>query len=182
MDTTFAHDGANAAARRRLRILAVVLFTLLLCSLVASAGLWIALSRTRAELAGLAAVRPVEVRRSPPPRAAAIPEIALARPADPPREVPPAAPAPAPAAAQPAEDRLFLLLTVGTRHFAEKQLRLLRQHCRAPLAVYLQRRGRCGWSQCFAIAAREADLDRARSCGVTKGQALRERADFVLVQ
>jgi hypothetical protein len=81
-----------------------------------------------------------------------------------------------------AEDRLLILISVGTRHYAEKQLRALRKHCRAPLAVYLQKRGRCGWSQCFAVAAREADADLARACGATKGQALRERSDFALIQ
>jgi hypothetical protein len=88
----------------------------------------------------------------------------------------------APPAARPPEDRLLILLTVGTRHYAEKQLQLIRQRCSAPVAVYLQRRGRCGWSQCFAVAAREADADRARGCGPAKGQALRDRADFALVE
>jgi len=75
-----------------------------------------------------------------------------------------------------------LLLTVGTRHYAEKQLRLLKQKCRAPLAVYQQRRGRCAWSTCYAVAAREEDAELARPCGETKGQVVRDRKDFAALQ
>ncbi len=193
MARNFTDGVIDAAARRRLRILALALFTLLVCSLAVSAALWITLERVRDDLA---AARATGAKAPPPPaQAAAAP---APRPADPRRgEAAPtaavsaataapavavaAAPATPPGAAA-AEDRLLLLLTVGTRHYAEKQLRLLRQHCRAPLAVYLQRHGRCGWSQCFAVAAREADADLARQCGATRGQALRERADFALVQ
>jgi len=191
MTRDFSDETINGAARRRLRILAVVLFTLLSCSLIVSAALWIALQRVRDDLAVAQAAGAKGVVATRTAQAAA---VQTPRPADPPREPapapalapPPVAPSVAPAApvaaAAPPEDRLLLLLTVGTRHYAEKQLRLLRQHCRAPLAVYLQRRGRCGWSQCFAVAAREADADLARKCGATRGRALRERTDFVLVQ
>lgn len=165
MNRTSQHD-PNAAARRRLRILAAVLFGLLVCSLICSAALWIALDRARGELA--------EAEETPPPKPRVqtrIVELSAPAPApERPAQVRPASP--------PPEDRLLLLLTVGTRHYAEKQLRVLRKHCRAPLAVYLQRRGRCAWSQCFAVAARQADADAARGCGPTKGQALRERTDF----
>ncbi len=173
MNGTNLHD-PNAAARRRLRILAAVLLGLLVCSLICSAALWIALDRAREELA--------QAEEPPRPKsrvqAQAVELSATPAPPERPAEVR----APAPASVAPPEDRLLLLLTVGTRHYAEKQLRQLRKHCRAPLAVYLQRRGRCAWSQCFAVAAREADADLARGCGATKGQALRERTDFALIE
>ena len=156
------YETGEARPLRRLRILAVLLSTLLVGSVVISVALWIALQRTRGELTAAEEVKPAAPAPPPPP----------------PREIAPAKP---PVQAAP-EDRLLILLTVGTRHYAEKQLRTLRQHCRASLAVYLQRRGRCGWSQCFAVAAREADADLARSCGPTKGQALRDRTDFALIQ
>jgi pyruvate/2-oxoglutarate dehydrogenase complex dihydrolipoamide acyltransferase (E2) component len=176
MTRTFAdQDASDAAARRRLRILAVVLFTLLVCSLAISAALWVALRRARENLA---TAEPAH----PKPAVASRPAPAAEAPPAPPAPAVTATPATPPAAAPPAEDRLLILISVGTRHYAEKQLRLLRQRCRAPLAVYLQRRGRCGWTQCFAVAAREADLDLARGCGATKGKSMRERADFVLIQ
>jgi hypothetical protein len=80
----------------------------------------------------------------------------------------------------PEEPRqLVLLLTVGTQHYAEKQLRTLRRRCKAPLHVYQQRRGRCAFSQCWAVAAPAEDGLDLRSCGEVKGQSLRDRKDFV---
>jgi hypothetical protein len=72
-------------------------------------------------------------------------------------------------------------VTVGTRHYAEKQMRAMRKKCPAPLAVYQQKRGRCAWSTCFAVAVPEADAERAHGCGESKGQSLRDRKDFVPV-
>ena len=74
----------------------------------------------------------------------------------------------------------MLLLTVGTRHYADKQLRRLRSRCPARLAVYQQVRGRCAYARCFAIAASAQDEGLTRGCGQVKGQALRDRSDFTL--
>jgi hypothetical protein len=178
--------GSDAAdrlrTRRRLNLLGALLVAALTGSLVLSLALWIELARIRTELGKRQAAEET-VRAAAPQRGLpAAAQSAISAPADP---TPAAAlaPAPPPAATHPvADDRLLLLLTVGTRHFAEKQLGLLRQQCKAPLAVYLQRRGRCAWAQCYAVAARELDSDLARECGKIKGQALRERGDFILVQ
>jgi len=168
-------------SRWRLNLLGALLAATLAASLLLSLALSIGLARTRAELdkraeePGQAASQPrqPEAPRAPPaPAEGAAPVVGSATSAS----TPPAG------GELVAEDRLFLLLTVGTRHYAEKQLRLLRPQCKAPLAVYLQRKGRCAWNQCFVVAAREFDMDRARECGKTTGQALRERADFILVR
>jgi hypothetical protein len=169
-----------------LNALGVVLGTALICALLLSVGLWVKLQRTRAELAE------AEL-------AAEMAEAALARDPEP-EEKPKAAPKagapegtavteavdltggraqPAPQADASQDDQLVLLLTVGTRHYAEKQLRSLRKRCRAPLAVYQQRRGRCGWSQCWAVAVPASEREQARGCGAVKGQALRDRKDFL---
>ena len=179
----------------RFNALGAVLGTALVCALLLSVGLWVKLQRTRvelaeaelaAEMAEAALARDPEPEEKPkaaakaPPAEAAAPE---AEPVDFTGGVTGnlnggfAQPAPAAAAAAP-EDQLVLLLTVGTQHYAEKQLRTLRKRCRAPLAVYQQRRGRCGWSQCWAVAVPAAEREQARGCGAVKGQALRDRKDF----
>ena len=168
----------------RLNALGAVLGTALICALLLSVGLWVKLQRTRAELAE------AEL-------AAEMAEAALARDPEPEEKTRPAprGNAPEPVTAEPEavdlttpraqaqapaqDDQLVLLLTVGTQHYAEKQLRSLRKRCRAPLAVYQQRRGRCGWSQCWAVAVPAADRELARGCGAVKGQALRDRKDFL---
>jgi hypothetical protein len=165
-----------APSRWSLNLLGVLLVATLAGAVVLSISLWIRLERTRAELAeeaGPATEAPV-ARSAPAPQPIETPAEPVEAAATP----PPAAPAAAPAV----EERLVLLLTVGTRHYAEKQLRLLKQKCRASLAVYQQRRGRCAWSTCFAVAAREEDAELARPCGETKGQAVRDRKDFVALQ
>ncbi|MBS2024306.1 MAG: hypothetical protein JST92_18035 [Deltaproteobacteria bacterium] len=78
----------------------------------------------------------------------------------------------------PARDRLVLLLTVGMRPYAEKQLKHLRAKCPARLAVYEQIHGRCRYARCYSIAAPESDQGLSRGCGQVKGQSLRDRADF----
>jgi hypothetical protein len=160
-------------SRWSLNLLGVLLLATLAGAVVLSISLWIRLERTRAELAeeeAPAAVAPL-ARSAPAPQ-----------PIETPAEPMEAAATPPPAAAPAVEERLVLLLTVGTRHYAEKQLRLLKQKCRAPLAVYQQRRGRCAWSTCFAVAAREEDAELARPCGETKGEVVRDRKDFVALQ
>jgi hypothetical protein len=158
-------------------MLSILLVAALAASLLLSLSLWIKLERTRDELAEAAEQAAVA-------RRAGVPETQL-QPAAP-TTAQEAAPSPEPAikepaAAAPAGDRLLLLLTVGTRHYAEKQARELRQKCRAPLAVYQQKRGRCAFATCFAVAVPEASAGLARNCGETKGQTLRERTDFVEV-
>ena len=160
----------EAELRWRPNHLAAVLAVLLILSIASSVLLALKLRKVRADLAEAEA-------------AAEMAESALAqeeqsaglRPVEP----APAGPQPAEARA-PVRERLVLLLTVGTQHFAEKQLRALRKRCQAPLSVYRQVRGRCGWSSCFAVAVPAQDAEAARACGQVKGQALRDRADFVL--
>ena len=171
----------------RLNALGAVLGTALVCALLLSVGLWVKLQRTRAELAEAelaAEMAEAALARDPEPeeKPKAIAKAAAGEAAVP--EAEPvdltggrAQPAQLAAAAGP-EGQLVLLLTVGTQHFAEKQLRSLRKRCRAPLAVYQQRRGRCGWSQCWAVAAPASEREQARGCGAVKGQALRDRNDF----
>ena len=151
-------------------LLALLLAGLLGGSLVLSGVLWFELGRLRAQVeqAEANAVKPA------PPPPAPVERVAAA-------VVPEPAPEPAVEAAPPPQ-RLIILLTVGTRHFAEKQLRLLRQRCNAPLGIYLQRHGRCAFSQCFAVAVREADANLARDCGETSGEALRDSGDFTELQ
>jgi hypothetical protein len=173
----------------RLNALGAVLGTALICALLLSVGLWVKLQRTRAELseAELAAeMAEAALARDPEPEAEARPKAAAKAAAPEPEPVDLTAsrapPAPAEAAAATAAapgDQLVLLLTVGTQHYAEKQLRSLRKRCRAPLAVYQQRRGRCGWSQCWAVAVPAEGRELARGCGAVKGQALRDRKDFL---
>ena len=187
------------ASQWRFNALSAVLATALCCALLFSLALWIKLSRARADLAEAelaAEMAEAAVAREPSAAeddavaragAAAGAAAAGSKIAGAPTKVEAVSLVPAAlaegaqaAANTTASDRLVLLLTVGTQHFAEKQLRRLRKQCRASLAVYQQRRGRCGWSQCFAVAAPEADAGLARGCGQVKGQALRDRGDFVV--
>src|SRR3954469_2704519 len=173
-DTPKVPPVEGAPSRLRLNLVGGLLLATLAGAVALSISLWIRLERTRAELAeeaAPAATAPVAHSVPAPIETPAEPVEAAATP-------PPAPPAAAPAV----EERLVLLLTVGTRHYAEKQLRLLKQKCRAPLAVYQQRRGRCAWSTCYAVAAREEDAELARPCGETKGQVVRDRKDFALLQ
>ena len=163
----------------RFNALSAVLATALCCALLLSLALWIKLSRARADLAEAelaAEMAEAAVAREPSAADHEAPQAATKVDAVSLVPEPPVARA---GAAAPTPDRLVLLLTVGTQHFAEKQLKRLRKQCRASLAVYQQRRGRCGWTQCFAVAAPESDAGLARGCGQVKGQALRDRADFV---
>jgi hypothetical protein len=195
----------DEAPRSRTSALLVLLAIALTGSLLLSLTLWIKLERTRDELAEAAEESAVTRRLAAPavPTSLAAPPVpvssaATAAPVSPtaaavavsptaaavavPQSPMPQSPAAsAPAVSAPAADRLLLLLTVGTRHYAEKQARELRQKCRAPLAVYQQKHGRCAWSTCFAVAVPEADAELARNCGEPKGQALRERTDFIEV-
>lgn len=166
----------QAASPWQLNQLGLLLAVLLLCSLVVSVALALKLSRTRAELAEAEAAAEMAgsaLAREPEEQKALAPAPAAAAPG--------VAPAARAASAAPArEERLLILLTVGTQRYAEKQLRSLKTRCKAPLAVYRQTRGRCGWDQCFAVALPASEAERARGCGQVKGQALRDRADFVL--
>ena len=179
-------SSVSGVSQWRLNALGAVLSTALICALLLSVGLWVKLQRTRAELAeaelaaemaeaALARDPEPEEKARPAPRGNA-PEPVTAEP-EAVDLTTPRAQAQAPAPSQ--EDQLVLLLTVGTQHYAEKQLRSLRKRCRAPLAVYQQRRGRCGWSQCWAVAVPAAERELARGCGAVKGQALRDRKDFL---
>jgi len=162
---------------RRPGVLAVLLVPALAASMLLSLSLLIKLERTRDELAEAAEQATVA-------RRVAVSETQLYPATPTTAQVPAPSPEPAPteaAVTAPAGDRLLLLLTVGTRHYAEKQARELRQKCHAPLAVYQQKRGRCAFATCFAVAVPEASAELARNCGETKGQALRERMDFVEV-
>ena len=169
--------GQAPLSQWRFNALSALLATALCCALLFSLVLWVKLSRARVDLAEAEAAAEMAealVAREPSaaPDAPTKVEAVSLLPTDPARTS---------AKAAPASDRLVLLLTVGTQHFAEKQLRRLRKQCAASLAVYRQRRGRCGWSQCYAIAAPESDAGLARGCGQVKGQALRDRADFAAV-
>jgi type II secretory pathway pseudopilin PulG len=75
--------------------------------------------------------------------------------------------------------QLQVLLTVGTRPFAERQLRRLRRRCGPSLGIYRQKRGRCAFSECWVLAAPADEPARAPACGPAKGKALRDRSDFV---
>jgi hypothetical protein len=185
-----------------------VLGTALICALLLSAGLFVKLQRTRGELAEAElAAEMAEAALARDPQAAEeksekgkvdqvakIDKVDQSNSADRSRDDKPrtlpavretesvdltAHAAPAATSAQSTQGQLVLLLTVGTQHYAEKQLRSLRKRCRAPLAVYQQRRGRCGWSQCWAVAVPAEDREQARGCGAVKGQALRDRRDFL---
>ena len=193
-----------AQSEWRLNTLGIVLVTALVCTVLVALVLGIKLVRTRAELAeaeSAAEVAEAAVAREPAESAEPAepaepaPVEGAGAPSAAPAEVPPAparaAPAPdQPVRASPArveesaaratDERLVLLLSVGTRHFAEKQLRRLKRQCAAPLAIYRQIRGRCAFSQCFAVAAPSADAGLARGCGQVKGQSLRDRADFTV--
>jgi hypothetical protein len=190
-------DAAVASVSQwRFNALGAVLGTALICALLVSVGLFVKLQRTRAELAEAElAAEMAEAALARDPDAAEDKAEGKSRD-DKPKAEERARPAPrtepaaretaavdltaraATAAAAPG-DQLVLLLTVGTRHYAEKQLRSLRKRCRAPLAVYQQRRGRCGWSQCWAVAVAAQDRELAKGCGAVKGQALRDRKDFL---
>jgi hypothetical protein len=158
-------------ARSRPGVAVLLLVVALLGSLLLSLSLWIKLERTRDQLAEAAEESAVARRVSAP---APLPPAGDRPPAARPAEAATAAPD----VQKPAPERLLLLLTVGSRHYAEKQARELRQKCRAPLAVYQQKRGRCAWATCFAVAVPEASAGLARNCGETKGQSLRETSDF----
>lgn len=163
----------------QLNQLGLLLAVLLLCSLVVSVALGLKLSRTRAELAEAEAAAEMAgsaLAREPEEQKASAPAPAAAAPA----AAEGALAARAGSAAPAREERLLILLTVGTQRYAEKQLRSLKTRCKAPLAVYRQTRGRCGWDQCFAVALPASEAESARGCGQVKGQALRDRADFVL--
>ena len=177
--------GKDAPQPSRPTLLGVLLAAALAASLVVSLVLWVKLQRARDELADAEATQETAANQVaalpvPPETVAAVLE------SKPDLLKPDASKIPAPkipkVAAAPQPERLLLLVTVGSQHFAEKQLRELKRKCRAPLAVYQQRGGRCAWSTCFAVAAAEADADLARNCGETKGQALREKTDFIPVK
>jgi hypothetical protein len=164
----------------------ILLVTALAASLLVSLVLWVKLLRVRDDLADAEAGQQETVASQmsslpvPPETTAAT--VADGTPGNLKPDFPKSQPArpKLTAAAQP--ERLLLLVTVGSQHFAEKQLRELKKKCKAPLAVYQQKGGRCAWSTCFAIAALESDASLAQNCGVTKGESLRERKDFVPVQ
>jgi hypothetical protein len=153
----------------RLNALGAGLLTALLCCLLVVAGLKIKLNQTRAALAEAES-------------AAEAAESAVARePAEEPAEraselipAPPLVAARAPIVAPLITDgprpgthaQLVLLLTVGTQHYAEKQVRALKHKCTAPLAVYRQKRGRCAYSQCFAVAVPYEEAGSAGGCGL----------------
>jgi hypothetical protein len=165
-------------SRWGLNALGVLLSSLLLAAIAFSGALWVKLEAARGELrASDAAEEAARIKQER--RMAEQAQTAAATPVAPPVDAQAVAPAPPQPAAS--EERLFLLLTVGTQHYAEKQKRLLQLKCKVPLAVYQQRHGRCGWSTCFAVAAKESDAELARTCGETKGQALRDRRDFIAV-
>ena len=172
----------------RLNALGIVLLTALICSLAIAVALRVKLGQTRAALSeaeSAAEAAESAVARDPAAKDAAEPEpqaaapvhAAVAKAARAPAPEPEAA-AEAPPAAAPHREQLLLLLTVGTQHFAERQLRNLMHKCTAPLAVYRQRRGLCAYSQCFAIAVPASQAEAARGCGRVKGQSLRDRDDF----
>jgi len=172
----------------RLNALGAALLALLACSVLLNVALKMKLTHARTALAeaeseaedaeSAAAREPagadkgtlaVQPRVAP---TAAVPSVAeVAQP------TPEAAAEPTRAEA-PKREQLILLLTVGTEHYAEKQLRRLMQKCKAPLAVYRQKRGRCGWSQCFAVALPASEAESARGCGHVVGQSVRDRDDF----
>jgi hypothetical protein len=155
-----------------LNSLGIVLLLAFCASLAVSLALWTRLSRAKQELAATEAAESA---------ARAKQERRLAEEARPAAQV--ASPVVEPQQPEIKPERLVLLLTVGTQHYAEKQMRLLQPKCpQAKLRVYQQRKGRCGWSTCFAVAAREEDEERTRSCGATRGQALRDAKDFVIVR
>jgi hypothetical protein len=161
--------------RWRLNALGVVLLCSVLASLAVSAALWAKLSGARAEMAATDAAEE-KARLKQEQRLAEQAQQSAA-------VTPPPAPTPAVTPAPAAPQRLLLLLTVGTQHYAEKQMRLLQPKCsQAKLRVYQQRRGRCGWATCFAVAVEESEAAAARGCGEPKGQSLRDKADFVAIR
>jgi hypothetical protein len=174
--------GEEQPRKSRWTLMSALMVAALAASLIVSLTLWLKLQRVRDDLADAEAAAEKSVASKiaelpVPPEAAAAAEAA-------PTSAAPTAIAAAIAGATPragAPEHLLLLVTVGTRHFAEKQLRDLKPKCRAPLAVYQQKRGRCAWSTCFAVAAAESDADLARNCGSTQGQSLREKKDFIPV-
>ena len=167
----------------RLNPLGAGLLTALLCCLLVIAGLKIKLNQTRAALA--------EAENAAEAAESAVAREPAEETAEPAAELIPAPPLVAARASgvaplvmdDPRPDpraRLVLLLTVGTQHYAEKQVRALKHKCTAPLAVYRQKRGRCAYSQCFAVAVPYEDAGSAGGCGRVKGQSVRDREDFVL--
>jgi hypothetical protein len=171
--------GEEPPRKSRWTLTGALLVAALTASLLVSLVLWLKLQRVRDDLADAEA----EAEKSVVSKIAELPvppETAPVAQSTPAATDAPQATTPRIAAA-PAPERLLLLVTVGSRHFAEKQLRELRPKCRAPLAVYQQKRGRCAWSTCFAVAAAEADADLARNCGTTQGESLREKRDFIPV-
>jgi hypothetical protein len=180
--------GEDEAGPWRLNHLGVLLLAALLVTLLAALALRIQLTRARSEAAtaieNMAELdeRLAELGRAPaadvhaPPAAAG--DVGAKTPG---KGAAPAADEAAPRAGPTAvpDSRLYVLLTVGTRHFAEKQLRRLRHRCGGALALYRQKRGRCAFSECWVVAAPESDSEQARSCGKVKGQAMRDRRDFV---
>jgi hypothetical protein len=78
----------------------------------------------------------------------------------------------------PASQKVLVMLAVGARRLAEKEVERLRPGCRASLALLRQQRGRCAFSNCWVVAADGEDSRRARACGKVKGTALRDRTDF----
>ena len=187
--------------------LSVALAIALAAALVAAAALWVQLSHARADLdeaeetlASLEqetpASEPAAATTSAP---AALPAPAPTVPAptvpaptvpaptvpEPPPEatakaaLPPAPEPPAIAPGAPADDhRLFVLITVGTRHYADKVAKKLRRECRAPVRVYRQKRGRCAYSHCYAVAVPAAQSAKAKACGAAKGRTTRDAQDF----
>jgi hypothetical protein len=159
-------------SRWSLNSLGAILLLALAASLAISLALWTRLSRARDELASTEAAEANARLKQERRMAEEAQQSAVAVPVQ---------TAPTPQVNQ-GPQRLILLLTVGTQHYAEKQRKLLQPKCpAAKLVVYRQKRGRCGWSACFAVAAKEADEEKARGCGETKGQALRDAQDFAAI-
>jgi hypothetical protein len=178
-----AEDLAESESHWRLNALGAGLLTALLCCLLVVVGLKIKLNQTRAALAE--AESAAEAAESAVARE---PEEEPAEPESDRIPAPPLVAARAPIAAPLIMDgprpgpraQLVLLLTVGTQHYAEKQVRALKHKCTAPLAVYRQKRGRCAYSQCFAVAVPYEEAGSAGGCGRVKGQSVRDRDDFAL--
>lgn len=174
------------AGRKGASPMGVLLVTALAASLLISLVLWVKLQRVKDDLADAEAGQQEAVASQtaalPVPPETTTATVATGTPDILKPDLPKAPAARTKVAAAAPPERLLLLVTVGTQHFAEKQLRELKRKCKAPLAVYQQKGGRCAWSTCFAVAALESDAALAQNCGVTKGESLRERKDFVPVQ
>lgn len=172
--------GPAPAARQspwRLNHLGVLLSLLLVYAAIASGGLWLRVLRMREQLAEAQAAQEKAEAALATERAGRSGAAAGAEAAAPAQDEAPAQ-AQAAVEAAPGGEHLLLLVTVGSRSYAERQLRLLKRRCKVPLAVYRQRRGRCAWEQCYVVAAPATEAARARDCGQAIGQTLRDRADF----